>query len=106
MLGHASAAMTLDVYAGLFDDELDEVADRMSTAAEAGRTGGDLRTKRGPTEDDEAGGGSRERTWLLTCADGGAACRNRTDDLLITRSPLPPDVLPPSLSTASTSLDG
>ena len=26
MLGHASAAMTLDVYAGLFDDELDDVA--------------------------------------------------------------------------------
>ena len=29
MLGHASAAMTLDVYAGLFDDDLDGVADRM-----------------------------------------------------------------------------
>jgi integrase len=29
MLGHASAAMTLDVYAGLFEDDLDGVADRM-----------------------------------------------------------------------------
>lgn len=29
MLGHASAAMTLDVYADLFDDDLDAVADRM-----------------------------------------------------------------------------
>ena len=29
MLGHASAAMTLDVYAALFDDDLDEVARRM-----------------------------------------------------------------------------
>lgn len=29
MLGHASAAMTLDVYAGLFDDELDAVAARL-----------------------------------------------------------------------------
>ena len=28
MLGHASAAMTLDVYAGLFGDDLDAVADR------------------------------------------------------------------------------
>jgi integrase len=37
MLGHASAAMTLDVYAGLFDDELDDVADRMGAAAEAAR---------------------------------------------------------------------
>jgi hypothetical protein len=26
MLGHASAAMTLDVYAGLFGDDLDAVA--------------------------------------------------------------------------------
>ncbi|MCC8909456.1 tyrosine-type recombinase/integrase [Curtobacterium sp. GD1] len=29
MLGHASAAMTLDVYADLFDDDLDPVADRL-----------------------------------------------------------------------------
>ncbi|MER6595742.1 tyrosine-type recombinase/integrase [Micromonospora purpureochromogenes] len=28
MLGHASAAMTLDVYADLFEDDLDQVADR------------------------------------------------------------------------------
>lgn len=35
MLGHASAAMTLDVYADLFDDDLDALADRISTAAEA-----------------------------------------------------------------------
>jgi integrase len=32
MLGHASAAMTLDVYAGLFADNLDEVADRLDLA--------------------------------------------------------------------------
>jgi integrase len=38
MLGHASAAMTLDVYAGLFDDELDDVADRMGAAAESAWT--------------------------------------------------------------------
>ena len=29
MLGHASAAMTLDVYAGLFADDLDAVADAL-----------------------------------------------------------------------------
>jgi hypothetical protein len=29
MLGHASAAMTLDVYAGLFADDLEAVADRL-----------------------------------------------------------------------------
>ena len=31
MLGHASPAMTLDVYTGLFDDDLDGVADRMDS---------------------------------------------------------------------------
>ncbi|NYK09202.1 integrase [Leifsonia naganoensis] len=33
MLGHASAAMTLDVYADLFNDDLDEVAKRLNEAA-------------------------------------------------------------------------
>jgi hypothetical protein len=33
MLGHAFAAMTLDVYSGLFDDDLDGLADRMDAAA-------------------------------------------------------------------------
>jgi integrase len=32
-LGHASAAMTLDVYSGLFYDDLDGVADRRDTVA-------------------------------------------------------------------------
>jgi integrase len=32
MLGHASAAMTLDIYAGLFADDLDAVADRLDRA--------------------------------------------------------------------------
>jgi len=53
MLGHASAAMTLDVYAGLFDDERDDVADRMGAAAERARTTADqLRTE--PTPDGKA----------------------------------------------------
>jgi integrase len=33
MLGHASAAMTLDVYAGPFSPDLDDVADRLDEAA-------------------------------------------------------------------------
>jgi site-specific recombinase XerD len=37
MLGRASAAMTLDVYAGLFGDDLDAVADRLDVAAAAAR---------------------------------------------------------------------
>jgi hypothetical protein len=32
MLGHASAAMTLDTYADLFDDDLDYVAQALSRA--------------------------------------------------------------------------
>jgi integrase len=34
MLGHASAAMTLDIYADLFDDDLDAVATALDTARE------------------------------------------------------------------------
>ena len=37
MLGHASAAMTLDRYADLFDDDLDEVADRLDALRAASR---------------------------------------------------------------------
>ena len=39
MLGHASAAMTLDVYSGLFDDDLGALAERMDAAHEASVTG-------------------------------------------------------------------
>ena len=35
MMGHASAAMTLDVYAGLFADDLDTVAERLDTHGRA-----------------------------------------------------------------------
>ncbi|MGW9550913.1 tyrosine-type recombinase/integrase [Citricoccus zhacaiensis] len=35
MLGHSSAAMTLDVYAELFDDDLNAVADRLDEAVSA-----------------------------------------------------------------------
>jgi integrase len=35
MLGHASAAMTLDRYADLFDDDLDAVAERLDAVARA-----------------------------------------------------------------------
>ncbi|WP_342716080.1 site-specific integrase [Geodermatophilus amargosae] len=39
MLGHASAALTLDTYADLFDDDLDAVADRLDDAAQLVRVG-------------------------------------------------------------------
>jgi hypothetical protein len=35
MLGHASAELTLDTYADLFDDDLDAVADRLDIVARA-----------------------------------------------------------------------
>jgi integrase len=34
MVGHAKASMTLDTYADLFDEDLDEVADRLNAAIE------------------------------------------------------------------------
>ena len=37
VLGHASAAMTLDVYAGLFGEDLNAVADRLDEAAAMAR---------------------------------------------------------------------
>jgi len=37
MLGHSSAAMTLDVYAGLLGDDLDALADRLDEAATKAR---------------------------------------------------------------------
>lgn len=43
MLGHASAAMTLDVYAGLFGDDLDAVAERLDQAVR-GRGADQVRT--------------------------------------------------------------
>ena len=39
MLGHASAAMTLDVYADLFDDDLDAVGEALSKAGNPGNVG-------------------------------------------------------------------
>jgi integrase len=44
MLGHARASMTLDVYADLFDEDLDGVADRLDTAIRS--TADRLRTGR------------------------------------------------------------
>jgi site-specific recombinase XerD len=35
MLGHASAKMTLDIYAGLFETHMDEVAERLNERAMA-----------------------------------------------------------------------
>jgi integrase len=42
MLGHAKASVTLDVYADLFDEDLDGVADRLDTAIRS--TADQLRT--------------------------------------------------------------
>jgi integrase len=42
MLGHAKASMTLDVYADLFDDDLEAVADRLDEIA---RSADFLRTR-------------------------------------------------------------
>jgi Phage integrase family len=87
MRGHAKASMTLDVYADLFDDDLDIVADRLAqairstakqTRAEAGRWGGPrsdpLRTScgLGPRGD------GQQRSDLLMYGRPGAAFHGGT----------------------------
>ena len=67
MLGHASAAMTLDIYAGLFADDLDAVADQLDRAF--ARTNADqMRTQSasGPAEPGRASLRETARTggWL------------------------------------------
>lgn len=57
MLGHSSAALTLDVYADLFDADLDEVANRLDQAvsgalADSVRTADQIRTIGGTQTDD------------------------------------------------------
>ena len=53
MLGHASAAMTLDIYAGLFADDLDAVADQLDRAF--ARTSADqMRTRRLPDRQNQS----------------------------------------------------
>jgi integrase len=46
MLGHASAAMTLDTYGSLFDDDLEDLADRMQERYGAGQRGNVVRLSR------------------------------------------------------------
>jgi hypothetical protein len=53
MLGHASAAMTLDVYAGLFADDLDRVADQLDRAFTK-LNADQMRTARRPSQSAQA----------------------------------------------------
>ncbi|QLQ37309.1 tyrosine-type recombinase/integrase [Micromonospora robiginosa] len=59
MLGHASAAMTLDVYADLFEDDLDQMADRLDRAA--GRAAADSARTAGVGPDLDATGSGRRQ---------------------------------------------
>jgi hypothetical protein len=63
MLGHASAAMTLDVYAGLFADNLDEVADRLDQAF-ANLNADQVRTTGRPSGRDTPGRTPPKCRWL------------------------------------------
>jgi len=64
MLGHASAQMTLDRYAGLFDSQLDDVADKMDEAF------------RDPESDSEVTGTNSVRAFKVSgLADSVAAQR-------------------------------
>ncbi|MDT0263975.1 tyrosine-type recombinase/integrase [Jatrophihabitans lederbergiae] len=56
MLGHASAAMTLDLYADLFDDDLEAVADRLDVLRESARVARLLHAP--PESESESGPGT------------------------------------------------
>ncbi len=76
MLGHASAAMTLDVYSGLFDDDLGALAERMDAAHEASATRRHgtycgHRVGTGPCRRDRRSR-SRPLTWTYIGGAGGA----------------------------------
>ena len=72
LLGHASAAVTLDVYAGLFGDDLDAVAERLDAAAELSRT------NRGRSVIDVAA--TSRAKGCLTCGDDRGPGWDRTID--------------------------
>jgi hypothetical protein len=64
MLGHASTAMTLDIYAHLFDDDLDDVSARLDDAATKSVVGvlwgtGELETQNLQNLPDSGGSGQR-----------------------------------------------
>ena len=62
MLGHASAAMTLDVYAGLFGDDLDAVAALLDSHVPHLRHSGEI---------EAAGEGVQDAVGALTCGNVG-----------------------------------
>lgn len=80
MLGHASAAMTLDVYADLFDDDLDAVAgalDDQVDAAGVSKMWPRAPEASGPTE------GRNKKTPKLIVGFAGGSDRRRSGDLSI-----------------------
>ena len=79
LLGHASASMTLDVYSGLFDDDLEAVADLLDVGAARARADrrGLLLTKL------VYGGPAGDPDRALTCGDavwGGWGSNPRPTD--------------------------
>ena len=87
MLGHASAAMTLDVYADLFDKDAEAVADAHDERL-AGAVFGPFAAKLQPKAPKSGRAGGRDKS--LTCKDIG-------------RSSVPSKRLTPSLPAWSPS---
>jgi len=76
MLGHASAAMALDTYAGLFDADLDEVADRLDRARSAG-SGHDADSVRTEMPDSDSPASKEALTWAFVVRRQGLEPRTR-----------------------------
>jgi hypothetical protein len=67
MLGHASAAMTLDIYAGLFGDDLDSVGEGIDRLRIAPPTT-NIRANREDQGDDDDGGRRGTRPGIVGTA--------------------------------------
>jgi hypothetical protein len=63
MLGHAKASMTLDVYADLFDDDLDDVAANLDAAMRAAKDPLGTDQNLGPTGDARNRADQRQTVW-------------------------------------------
>ncbi len=69
MLGHASAAMTLDTYGSLFDEDLEDLADRMEPDTDPART-----TTSSGSRDERRFGSSALGWWSRTTARDRVDC--------------------------------
>ena len=92
MLGHASAAMTLDTYADLFNDDLDAVAAALDRAKASAPVAKELPKHVAPTKRGLETPGNQGKTALQNSAGGGTRTHTpfRTKNFECSASAIPP----------------